>query len=704
MAKKKSKAKKITSKLPIITRSEKVEGAIDFPVQHYSYSSMVKFSTNPIMFRINYLNRDKIESTKNVSSVIGSAFHHAMEVYYRGNPDLMPKDESQGIEFGLKSGMNFLEEYNDGFIEFSKEVENKQKAFDLFTFLFTSYVQEKPYNPKEEIIAVEEKIVEKINLEWRGMKLGMPVPLKGIPDKIVRVNGKLEIKDYKTCRSFSDPEKIDGAKIIQAIISYFLVYAKYGEAPYKFTYEEAKMTKNREGGPQVKEYEIIYEEHELYFDFFFRFYQDMTDALNGKMVYVPNVNTFFDNEVSIIAYIHRLDIPEQKAALMKKMQVENITDLLKKEIQSAGNMRKLLKTIEKKLVEAKNINYSTMNNSEKIQTKMMEHGILLKFDSVVSGSAVDLHRFNPSIGLKMSRIENYVADVEQVLGISGIRVLAPIKGSTMVGFEVPRADRVFPTKENNNGFEIAIGQTIGGEVRRFDLRSAPHMLVAGSTGSGKSVFLSSIIEQLGTIPNVDLHLFDPKMVELSMYKHLAKEYEYEAEDIKESLKNLVDQMDDRYSQMSAAKVRNISDMPDMRYKFIIIDEFADLVMQLKETKKTLAKKSKKVVTKLRNQFITQSTKNGEEADINDYIVRLAQKARAAGIHLIITTQRPSVDVVSGLIKANFPVKAVFKTAKAVDSRVVIDEAGAEKLMGKGDMLFQTGDGIERLQGYKVWAN
>lgn len=618
------------------------------------------------MFRINYLNGDRIETTSNISGVVGRAFHKAMEVYYRGNPDYMPADEQQAIEYGLKTGMEFLNNYNDGFIEYSAKIENKQDALDRFSFLFASYIKEKPYDPSVEIVATEECIEELVNVEWRGHRLTLPVPLKGYIDKLVRHDGKLKIIDYKTCANFSDPEKIDGEKIIQAIMYYLLVHARYGEAPYSFVFEEVKMAKNRDNGPQVQHYEIIYKDHELFFDFFFRLYEDVTNGISGKMVYVPNVKTLFDNEVSIIAYINRLDVPEKQAELMKEHKVDNITDLLKVKIQNAGSMRQLMKTVEQKFVSAKNLNYERMTNEEKIKVKLMEHGMILEHDSTIEGATVDLYRYIPSIGLKMSRIEQYAADVEQVLGIAGIRILAPIKGSTMIGFEVPRTERTYPPLPVSRGFELAIGQTITGQTKYFDLRDAPHMLVAGSTGSGKSVFLSTIITQLGKLPNVDLHLYDPKMVELSMYEHLAVEYQHEHVDINVSLAYLVDEMNNRYQQLKQAKKRSIAEMPGMRYKFVVIDEFGDLILS---------------------------------ESVQDTILLLAQKARAAGIHLIIATQRPSVDIIKGTIKANFPVKAVFRTAKAVDSRVVLDETGAEKLLGKGDMLFATSEGTERLQGF-----
>lgn len=673
---------------------------------------MIKFSTNPLLFKIQYINKDRFETTTGTSGVIGSAFHHAMEVYCGGSDTLRPSNEAEAIEFGLKSGMDFIEKYNDGFIDFSDKVPNKQKMFDLFSYSFNEYIKNFPYDIGK-LVAVEDEIKEKIDVEWRGQRLTLPVKLKGFIDKVVREDGKLKIIDYKTCSKFSDPEKIDGAKILQAVQYYLLAYAKYGEEPYSVTFQEVKHAKNSADSEakyyakykkkmrQVEEYEIVFAENELYFDFYFRFYEDMTRALNGEQVYVPNVYTMFDNEISIISYIHRLDVVEEVANLMKKHKVENITELLKKEMQSAGNMRKLMKTVEATFVSAKNLNYEKMKNEEKIQTKMMEHGMMIQFDSIVEGSTVDLYKYTPSIGLKMSRLRNYAEDVEQVLGITGVRVLAPIPNSTMVGFEVPRVERSYPSVPSGSGFDIAIGQDIMGAARRFDIRQAPHIMVAGSSGSGKSVFLNALIEQLARIPNSELHLFDPKRVELSQHKSKAVEYQSDIVEIDKSLGNLEKVMIARYTELEKAGKRNISEMPSMKYKFVVIDEFGELIVA-----NHIEKKEEKT-----GHVFTRGSKAGAEEvkvtetnisqEIERKILRLAQLARAAGIHIVIATQRPSVDVIKGTIKANFPVKVVFKTAKGADSLVILDELGAEKLAGKGDMLFSADKGLERLQGFNA---
>lgn len=662
----------ILSRVPKVTKTKigKDEQDKVFPVKHYSHSSMVRFSTNPILFKIQDINGDRLETTMGISGILGKAFHLALEVYYGGNDQIVISSEAEAIEMGLKTGMEFIKNYNDGFIEWNTAIVNKDKAYEVFAFAFNSYIKEKPYQTDgEELVTCEEQIKEKIDVEWRGKQLSLPVPLKGYLDKLIRHERRLKIKDYKLVGAFSDPEKIDGAKILQAINYYLLTYAHYGEEPYSITFEEIKRTKNKDGGKQVREYEIVYSENELFFDFYFRFYEDMTRALNGEMVYVPNINAFYDNEVALISYIHRLDVTEEQAKLMKKYKVDNITDLLKKKIHSAGNMRKLLKTIEQKFVSAKTLNYNKMITEEKIQTKMLEHGMMLQFDSKIEGATVDMYRYTPSIGLKMKKLMNYVEDIEQVLGISGIRILAPIPNTSLIGYEIPKKDRTFPELPGmKNGFKLAIGQTINGDIKTFDIREAPHMLVAGSTGSGKSVFLHSLIRQLIKLPNVDLHLFDPKQIELSQYEEDVKEYKHSHAGILASIEKLVEEMEARYDIMKQKKVKTIADMKGMPYKFVVIDEYADLKMR---------------------------------SSVDRLIQLLAQKGRACGIHMIIATQRASTKIIDGDVKINFPTKVVFRVSKGVDSRVMIDEDGAEKLLGKGDMLFCTDAGIERLQGYFV---
>lgn len=621
------------------------------------------------MFKVNALNGDYLDTTSSVSQVLGKALHKSMQAYFGGIPDMpTPANEAEAIKFAHDMGIVKLDDFSEGFIEYSETIKNRQNMGERYAFSFfkmISILDQK--NEIKDVIMVEKPIEHKIEIEGHVL----PIALKSVADLVYRDSKKrLKIRDWKFTQKFSDPESIDGAKLLQAAFNYFTVYAELGEAPYSMIFHEFKVVENREKQkPQYKEFEIVFTEHPLLFDFFFRMYEDITDAIMGKQVYLPNIQTNFDREVSILAYIHRLDIDEERAKAFKEAQVENITDFLKKKIQKDGAMKKYLEIVSTKFISAKNLNYKAMKVEERIKMKLAEHGIGLEFDSKVEGRSVTLYRFEAALGVKMTRIESFKNDIEQVVERSGIRVLAPIPNSGLIGFEIPNEHRTFPVGiPPSHGFDLAIGETIMGKVRRFDIRTAPHMIIAGSAGSGKSVWLNSIIRQLLKTPHVELHLFDPKQVELFHFEGEKKVIEYQstADAISSSLSELVNEMEMRYDALKEAKVKNIDQMPGMKPKIIIIDEFADLAMR---------------------------------GEVGKQIQMIAQKGRAAGMHLIIATQRASTKVISGDTKVNFPIKIVFKMAKAIDSRVMIDEEGAEKLLGKGDMLFVGDAGTERLQGY-----
>ena len=220
---------------------EAAKPADAFPLDHVSASSMILFSTNPVLFKIKKLNRDTIDSTTNVSAVIGKAFHHAMETYY--DPD-RAGEEAAAIKATLEVGANYMAEYPEGWIAWSKDVPTRQDAIEKVAFAITEYVKASKYG-KETTIACEDEIKSEIDVEWRGQRLRLPAPLKGFIDRVTRrKDTKLCVRDYKTCRSFSDLDKIDGGKIIQAVEYYFLAYAKYGEPPHSMTFEEVKDRKS----------------------------------------------------------------------------------------------------------------------------------------------------------------------------------------------------------------------------------------------------------------------------------------------------------------------------------------------------------------------------------------------------------------------------------------------------------------------------
>ncbi len=296
---------------------------------------------------------------------------------------------------------------------------------------------------------------------------------------------------------------------------------------------------------------------------------------------------------------------------------------------------------------------------------------------IYPGPIITRYEFKPAPGVKISQIVNLADDLALAMKAKRIRIVAPIPGKSAVGVEIPnRLGRIVYLKEiiGSNSFQnsdymlpLALGKTISGQPHVVDLASMPHLLIAGATGTGKSVCLNCIITSLlyKKSPEIlRLILIDPKMLELSVYNdlpNLEKPVVTEMKYAEKVLAEAVVEMEDRYRRLAKAGVRNIADYNEaadepIPYVVIIVDELADLMMVGSNRVETL-------------------------------VTRLAQMARAVGIHLILATQRPSVDVITGLIKANFSTRVAFQVATKVDSRTILDMNGAEKLLGRGDMLY-----------------
>jgi DNA segregation ATPase FtsK/SpoIIIE, S-DNA-T family len=339
-------------------------------------------------------------------------------------------------------------------------------------------------------------------------------------------------------------------------------------------------------------------------------------------------------------------------------------------------------------------------NARILQEKLETFKIKIQDVTIAPGPVITQYEFVPAAGVKISQIESLTDDISLALKARGIRIVAPVPGKGTVGVEIPnhkpsvvRFSSIIKSKafnDNDKILPLALGKTIVGEVFCTDLVKMPHLLIAGSTGSGKSVGINNILMSLVyKIHPRDLKfvIIDPKKVEMTLYSRLKNHYMAVCPDIDEVicttpqnavalLKSVVMEMEERYDLLSSVGQRNIREynqkildgrlvstnakqLRPLPYIVVIIDELADLMITAKK-------------------------------DVEEPIVRLAQLARAVGIHLIVATQRPSVDVITGLIKANFPARIVYQVASKIDSRTVIDSSGAEQLLGNGDMLFTPG--------------
>ena len=338
-------------------------------------------------------------------------------------------------------------------------------------------------------------------------------------------------------------------------------------------------------------------------------------------------------------------------------------------------------------------------NIKILEETFASFGIKVTVERAEIGPSVTKYEVKPAVGVRVNRISNLADDLALALAAKDVRIEAPIPGKSLVGIEVPNSEiatvsfrelwEQSQTKPENL-LEIPLGKAVNGTARSFDLAKMPHLLVAGSTGSGKSVAVNGIIASIlmkARPDQVKFMMVDPKMVELSVYNdipHLLIPVVTNPRKASKALQKVVDEMENRYELFAKVGVRNIAGFnakvdefnAKSEYKqvplpliVVIVDELADLMM---------------VASK----------------EVEDAIIRLGQKARAAGIHMILATQRPSVDVISGLIKANVPSRVAFAVSSGTDSRTILDENGAEKLLGRGDMLFKPIDENHpvRLQG------
>lgn len=346
-----------------------------------------------------------------------------------------------------------------------------------------------------------------------------------------------------------------------------------------------------------------------------------------------------------------------------------------------------------------------MANQKRIKQTLESFGISIASIKATVGPTITLYEVTPDTGVRISKIKNLEDDIALNLSALGIRIIAPMPGKGTIGIEVPNKDPQIVSmqsvvasrkfQESKYDLPVVLGKTITNEIFMFDLCKMPHLLVAGATGQGKSVGLNAVITSLlyrKHPSELKFVMVDPKMVEFGIYSDLERHYLAKLPDADKAvitdctkvimtLNSVCKEMDDRYELLMKAHVRNIKEYnakfisrhlnPEKGHKFmpfivVIIDEFGDLIMQA-----------------------------GKE--IETPIARIAQKARAVGIHMIIATQRPSTNIITGIIKANFPARMAFRVMQMVDSRTILDAPGANQLIGRGDLLFSQGGDTNRVQ-------
>jgi len=400
------------------------------------------------------------------------------------------------------------------------------------------------------------------------------------------------------------------------------------------------------------------------------------------------------SEEKKLAFTKEKDIQESTNYIQEKKEQKNLKEVSYKKHEQTDRFK--IPDIKHFFSYQKSTDTQSQNETQTfakiLEEKLKRFGVSGKVVSIKSGPVITLFEYEPEIDSKLSKIIALEDDLALALQAVSIRIIAPIPGTSYVGFEVANKKRntvlladVLRAHTNFDGdLPIILGQNTVGQNVVVDLCKMPHLLIAGSTGSGKSVALSTILFSLllkCTPEDLQLVLIDPKRLEFATFAdipHLVFPIITDPNRAKLALQWLVNKMDERYEKMAALGVRNIFDyhtlaqndpsLPNLPFIVLMVDELSDLMMTTGR-------------------------------DVEGYIARLAQMARAAGIHLIVATQRPSVDVLTGVIKVNFPSRISFKVTSKVDSRTILDCTGAEKLLGRGDMLFlNSGSELERIHG------
>jgi len=672
-------------------------------IDYWSYSSMSALLSNPLNFKKKYILK-VYDDPMSPSGVVGTACHKVAEAYF-GNG----KSEQEAIQ----AGYDYIDSISHTEIDYGK-TGSKEKILKDFEQATRFFFEELPQY--HEILGVEYSITTEITTVDGNT---LPLPAKAKIDLISKNKlGEIEVIDWKFTRGYTDSGVTDFGKFLQAMFDYHIVLAKFGEAPARVIFREVKISKNKDNTPQIQDYVIDFKEGTIYGDFatFYKLYNDTTKYISSPTsIYLPNPNDYFNGQNSFDSF--RLGIIGTEAPVAVKHKVAQKTFVDKNYVASATER-----------VENKDL-----SDEEKIRFKLQEFAMPVEMSETYVGASVTKYTLKPSRGIPMSKISRVGNDIALALGAESVRIEAPIRGTNLVGIEVPSKNRkrvdLVESHFQKGTTNIPIGIDVFGKVHYKDLADMPHLLIAGATGSGKSVMLNVILTALTKQNSPDalkLILVDPKEVELASYaklKHLDRPIVTTNAGAIEVVDYAVKLMEDRYKILAKAGVKNLEEYnaknaPLPRY-VVLIDEFADLMMSAKKTAnvdldiKEFTERINGVALRklVAGKKITQKDVSGlikelkEEAlpDVETSIIRIAQKARAVGIHLILATQRPSADVVTGLIKANIPTKIAFATTSEVNSRIILDESGAEELIGKGDMLFQDPNSrdLRRLQGLYI---
>jgi len=679
----------------------------NFLIDSWSFSKVSSFARNEKAFEMSYIYREPYK--KSSSMVAGNAYHKALEDYF--------KAKKNGVELDIIKLQEIAFSYIDNIDVRDWKLQKTTptieqcilKTIKSTTSLIENFFKNIDVYDLKKIVHVEIYIDEFLTING----VDIPLPCHMIVDLVAETNdGKTVIIDHKSKAKFSDEKELAFSIGKQAITYYHGVQEKLKINIDEVWFLENKISKNRDGSPQINAFkvEMTKDNVKLYDALLYEPLQRMMYATSDPdYVYLINESDNFTDKALLYEFWSKTQISEVEDFNIPEHKKEIISNRLKKIRDSslASINPKIIKKFRENASEFIQYNLSNkdMTNSEKIEHILRTLGIVVKVEHIISGFSNDTFLLNMSAGTKISQIYKYKLDIANALNVPSVRINKDLKIYKSLSYvaieaEKKREDILLFDAKYLQGEKIPIGLDNYRNLIYWDLenQSTPHLLIGGATGSGKSVSLISTIEYAKLAGIDEIIILDPKY-EFLNYNSKSINVFNEIEDIEKVMKRLVEVMNEMVKNGFKKRI------------MIVFDEFADALAQSKKGKDLDVKEmvqvgvykqsaSEKLMGVLPSPKMNlQTTETLKSLEENLRI--LLQKGRSVGFRIVSATQRASTKIITGDAKVNFPVQICFKVPKAIDSRVMLDEEGAESLIGKGDGLINSPEysGLVRFQGF-----
>lgn len=690
----------MSSKYKSYSATELEEHFSNYLIDSWSYSKVSSFARNEKEFEKTEIYREK--SPRTAASIAGNAYHTALQYFFeelKTDGSLMELPEMERAAFNYLDGVPA----NSWKIQKTAPTVEEciQKASQSAVRLIRNFYQEKDVylNDIERIIGVEFRCEEWLQING----VDIPLPCHAVVDLLVELtNGKIAVIDHKSRTKFTDDEDLTFSSGKQAITYVKSIESALDVHVDEVWFVENKESKNKDNSPQLKKFVITMDNdtRKLYEAILYEPLKRMIEAVSDPdYVYLINDNDNFTQKAELysfwaktmIAEVDDFEIPENKKELIRKRQ-KKIRDA-----STAAISPKAISSFRKNAASfiTYDLSFMNMNNKEKIEHVLRSFGIIVNVAHEIEGYSSNTYLLEVTAGTKIGNVLKYKLDIANALNVPSVRIgneLMMYQDRAYLFIESPKK-RTKTLKWDASlvkDYNIPIGISNFGETIYWNMtnHATPHLLICGATGSGKSVSIISTLRYAQEAGVNDIVIFDPKYEFCSYASDTVNVYN-DIDDIEEQMRLLVEDMQNR------AKTGN------KKFTLVIFDEFADAVassrkgpeLDVKEevivgyTSKGLPKTEVKVVKQLKS--------------LEENLKMLLQKGRSLGFRIIAATQRASVNVITGDAKVNFPVQICFRVPKAIDSKVVLDEEGAETLNGMGDGLMKSPEylNVMRFQGF-----